>query len=97
MAAVLCRYLQVRAGQLYDWQHYSGLKIRNLGYSGNTVSDMLARFNDDVLAFKPEILVIMGGINDLRAGTKGVEVIQGLNRIKYKCSFYNITPVFVTP
>ena len=81
---------------LYDWQYYSGLKIRNLGYSGNTVSDMLARFNDDVLAFKPEILVIMGGINDLRAGTKGVEVIQGLNRIKYKCSFYNITPAFVT-
>lgn len=81
---------------LYDWESYTGVAIRNLGYSGNTVSSMVSRFNDDVLAFKPEILVIMGGINDLRAGTKAVDVINGLNRIKYKCLFYNITPVFVT-
>lgn len=80
----------------YDWQTYTGLQIRNLGYSGNTVKAMLNRFNEDVLAFKPKILVIMGGINDLRDGTKAAEVITGLNHIKYKCLFYDITPVFVT-
>lgn len=80
----------------YDWQSYTGLQIRNLGFSGNTVSAMVNRFNDDVLAFKPKILVIMGGINDLREGVKGAEVINGLNHIKYKCLFYDITPVFVT-
>lgn len=37
----------------------------NDGISGNTTGDMLARF-DAVLAQKPEIVVILGGVNDIR-------------------------------
>lgn len=80
----------------YDWETYAEVPIRNLGLSGNTVEDMLNRFNDDVLTFKPNVLVVFGGINNIRCGDKASQVINGLNRIKYKCIFNNITPVFVT-
>jgi len=41
-----------------------GLKISNSGVNGNTMEDMSARFEKDVLAKKPETLVILGGTND---------------------------------
>jgi lysophospholipase L1-like esterase len=81
---------------LYDWETYSKVPIRNLGLSGNTVENMVNRFNDDVLPFHPKILVVFGGINNIRLGDKAAQVISGLNRIKYKCLYHNIIPVFVT-
>lgn len=81
---------------LYDWETYSAVPIRNLGLSGNTVENMVNRFNDDVLPFHPKILVVFGGINNIRTGDKAAQVITGLNRIKYKCLYHNIIPVFVT-
>lgn len=81
---------------MYDWETYAGVPIRNLGLSGNTVENMVNRFNDDVLPFHPRILVVFGGINNIRLGDKATQVITGLNRIKYKCLYNNITPVFVT-
>ena len=81
---------------LYDWETYSKVPIRNLGLSGNTVENMVNRFNDDVLPFHPKILVVFGGINNIRLGDKAAQVITGLNRIKYKCLYHNIIPVFVT-
>lgn len=81
---------------LYDWETYSTVPIRNLGLSGNTVENMVNRFNDDVLPFHPKILVVFGGINNIRLGDKATQVITGLTRIKYKCLYNNIIPVFVT-
>lgn len=81
---------------MYDWQTYTGLPILNLGFSGNTVEHMLGRFNRDVLPFQPKILVIMGGVNNIRLGDKAEQVISGLNRLKFKCLINHITPVFVT-
>ncbi len=81
---------------LYDWETYSKVPIRNLGLSGNTVENLVNRFDDDVLPFHPKILVVFGGINNIRAGDKATQVIAGLSRIKYKCLYHNIIPVFVT-
>lgn len=81
---------------LYDWETYSKVPIRNLGLSGNTVENMVNRFDNDVLPFHPKILVVLGGINNIRLGDKATQVISGLNRIKYKCLYHNIIPVFVT-
>ena len=83
--------------QLYNWETYSSMPIKNLGVSGNTTQDMIDRFEHDVLPFSPRILVIMGGVNDYRAGTYGWTVVQHIKTLKEKCAAYDILPVFVTP
>lgn len=39
----------------------------NRGISGSNTSQMLLRFEDDAVALAPQVIVIMGGTNDLRA------------------------------
>lgn len=41
------------------------IRVRNVGNSGNTVRDMAARWDTDVLALKPHWLSVMIGINDV--------------------------------
>ncbi|MGI8569263.1 MAG: SGNH/GDSL hydrolase family protein [Methylocella sp.] len=41
------------------------IRIRNTGISGNTVRDLAARWQSDVLDLKPDWLSIMIGINDV--------------------------------
>lgn len=43
------------------------LLIVNRGIGGQNTSQMLLRFEDDVVALKPAVVVILGGTNDLRA------------------------------
>jgi len=81
---------------MYNWESYTGLPVLNLGFSGNTVEAMNSRFEADVLPFKPKILVIMGGINNIRVGDSAEQVIQGLSMLQYKCIINHIIPVFVT-
>ena len=81
---------------LYDWESYAAFPIKNLGYSGDTVEAMEARFERDVLPFRPRILVIMGGVNNYRVGGKAADVIAVLARIRDKCTARGITPVFAT-
>ena len=81
---------------MYDWQTYCPVPVLNIGYSGDTTGNMLARFKTDVLPFKPHILVIMGGVNDIRTGIKANESIQNLSEIRRLCLANNIIPVMVT-
>ena len=41
------------------------IRISNMGVSGNTVRDLAARWETDVLALKPDWLSVMIGINDV--------------------------------
>ena len=43
------------------------LLIVNRGIGGQNTSQMVLRFEDDVVALKPAVVVILGGTNDLRA------------------------------
>ncbi|MBQ9496001.1 MAG: hypothetical protein IJR52_00335, partial [Selenomonadaceae bacterium] len=53
----------IPAGQLScQWETYSAVPIKNLARSGDTTQQMLDRFDNDVLPFKPQVLVIMGGV-----------------------------------
>ena len=81
---------------LYCWETYAGLPVKNLGRSGDTTAELLARFEADVLPFAPKVLVIMGGVNDFRVGTPACVTIQNLSRLAEKCRDYGITPVFAT-
>jgi lysophospholipase L1-like esterase len=41
-----------------------GFYIYNKGFGGSTTSDMVYRFNNDVIILKPHYIIILGGIND---------------------------------
>jgi lysophospholipase L1-like esterase len=42
--------------------------LNNAGVSGNTVAQMYARIQSDVLAYSPKCVTVMGGINSINAG-----------------------------
>ena len=82
--------------QLYDWESYCTVPVKNLGRSGDTTEAMLERFERDVLPFSPRVLLIMGGVNDYRSGIYGAESVRNLTALRDKCKAYGITPVFLT-
>lgn len=45
--------------------------IHNRGISGNRVSDLYARWNEDAIALQPDILSILIGVNDIWYSMKG--------------------------
>ena len=81
---------------LYNWETYSAVPVKNLGFSGNTTAEMLDRFERDVLPSQPRILVVMGGVNDFRSDVLGWQTVQNLMAIREKCDAYGIIPVFLT-
>lgn len=81
---------------IYSWETYSKVPIKNLGHSGDTVQDMAARFDRDVVCFSPKILVIMGGVNNFRAGDSGWDTIAAMEQILAECQLHDIIPVFAT-
>ena len=87
----------IPAGQLScQWETYCSVPIKNLARSGDTTQQMLDRFDRDVLPFKPQVLLIMAGVNDIRIGLTTAAVIKNLEALRDKCLTNNITPVFST-
>lgn len=86
----------IPAGQLScQWETFCEVPVKNLGRSGDTTAMMLERFDNDVLPFRPKVLLILGGVNDIREGTKAEDVIKNLTAIREKCLANDIKPVFV--
>ena len=56
---------------IYNWETYCAIPVKNLARSGDTTAELLARFDNDVLPFRPEVLFIMAGVNDYRASILG--------------------------
>ncbi len=87
----------IPAGQLScQWQTYCDLPIKNLARSGDTTQNMLDRFDNDVLPFRPKVLLIMAGVNDIRTGLTSEAVIKNLETLRDKCLTNEIMPVFCT-
>jgi lysophospholipase L1-like esterase len=55
--------------------------IRNAGVPGNLTWQMRSRLSADVLAYKPDVLFVMGGTNDLAAGVSQATIIANLRTI----------------
>jgi lysophospholipase L1-like esterase len=53
----------------------------NAGITGNTTTQMVARVNKDVLAYRPSLVVVMGGTNDLRKGVRATAIVRRLDII----------------
>jgi len=82
---------------MYNWETYCAIPVKNLGRSGDTTAEILNRFENDVLPFRPEVLFIMAGVNDYRANILGSESVENLAIIRDKCEQNGIKPVFITP
>ncbi len=66
------------------WKHYmpemfDNQTYINRGIGGQTTPQMLLRFRQDVIAHKPEIVVILAGTNDIAGNTplKDLETVAG--------------------
>ncbi len=87
----------IPAGQLAcQWETFCDVPIKNIGRSGDTTQMMVERFENDVLPFKPKVLFIMGGVNDIRGGINSGAVIKNLETLREKCLAHEIIPVFGT-
>ena len=76
----------IPAGQLScQWQTFCKIPVKNIARSGDTTETMIERFERDVLPFKPQVLIIMGGINDIRGGATAKQVINARQIILFRC------------
>ncbi len=87
----------IPAGQIScQWETFCDFPIKNIGRSGDTTEMMIARFENDVLPFAPKVLIIMGGVNDIRAGLTADEIISNLKTLREMCKANNIDSFFCT-
>lgn len=58
-------YAYLIAAKLGESLAENGLRFVNRGISGNRVSDLYARWNEDAIAILPDLISILIGVNDL--------------------------------
>lgn len=63
-------------------EFFAGKPYFDRGISGQTTPQMLLRFYEDVLALKPDVLVLKAGINDIAQNSGPYNQQQTLNNIK---------------
>ncbi len=69
------------------WLHhhpefFEGKPYVNRGISGQTTPQMLLRFQQDVIALQPKVVVILAGTNDIAGNTGPMSLEQILDNIK---------------
>ena len=65
----------------YDADFFETNNLINKGISGQTTSQMLERFDNDVLKLQPQTVVILAGINDIAENSGPIsieEIIQNI-------------------
>ena len=72
------------------------LQFRNSGIGGNTTGSVLARFDYDVAAWKPTIVSIELGMNDVGAGDDPARYIKGMRDLLKKIRDAGATPVLIS-
>ncbi|MGL5378701.1 GDSL-type esterase/lipase family protein [Clostridium sp.] len=80
----------------------SNLNIVNKGINGNTTTDMLFRFNDDVLSQNPNMAFIMGGTNDLLSNRSVSSIVDNIeimikDLLRINCTiFLGLPPAIIS-
>ena len=59
--------------------------VNNAGIPGNVTAQMVSRLNRDVFAYNPDVVIIMGGTNDLSRGYSTAQTIANLRAIIVAC------------
>ncbi len=83
-----------------DFLKFKKAKIRiyimNKGMCGDCTSDMLIRFDRDVVKKEPDYVIILGGTNDLGWGENPINVFDNLKKLYQRAESNNINPVACT-
>lgn len=76
----------------------TGWEVINKGQNGDTTSGVLARFPHDVLAHRPDMVLILTGTNDFILGlATPEEALQNLEEMAAMAREAGIRPVLLTP
>lgn len=68
--------------EMYDLaEHYPEFDVYNRGISGDTTDHMLERLESNVIALNPDVVVFLGGCNDIRHGVEVSTVIENISNI----------------
>lgn len=79
----------------------SNIKVINRGINGDTTPSMLNRLYEDLILYKPNMVFIMGGTNDLLCGRKVSNIIENLEDMILDCKnlnckiFIGIPPIII--
>lgn len=73
------------------------INILNKGINGNTTTDMLFRFYEDVISNSPKTLFIMGGTNDLLSNRPVATIINNIEMMIKEASAKNIKIIIGIP
>ena len=78
---------------------FSGNNYVDRGVSGQNTTQMLARFDKDIVDLNPKVVVIMGGTNDLAQGVSKKQILANLTTMAEKADAAGIKVVLcsVTP
>jgi lysophospholipase L1-like esterase len=77
-------------------EYFPGRDFVNRGIGGQTTSQMLARFHQDVLALNPKLVVILGGTNDLGTGIAVNQIEDNLTTMGDLARAHGIKVVFAS-
>lgn len=75
---------------------YLNLQFRNSGIGGNRTGNVLQRFDYDVAAWKPTIVSIELGMNDVSAGDDPAGYIKGMSELLGRIREIKAQPVFIS-
>jgi hypothetical protein len=75
----------------------SSTVVVNAGVSGNTLSQMDARFESDVASESPTIVTVLGGVNDARSGVELSVMIAAAESIANKAAAAGIPLIWIEP
>ena len=75
----------------------SNFNIINKGVNGSTTTDMLVRFDNDVIAFSPKEVFIMGGTNDLLCNRSINSIIENIKLMIIDLKAINSTIIIGLP
>lgn len=75
----------------------SGHTIINRGISGDTTGGMLARFRPDVINERPNMVIILGGSNDIFITQETAGAKANISAMAHQALAYNIKPVIASP
>lgn len=70
--------------------------VSTAGASGETTSDMLLRFDRDVIRSAPDIVILLGGTNDLGWGLPADQILRNLSQMYRRALAAKIAPVACT-
>lgn len=74
--------------------------LRNAGIAGNTTAQMLARLSTDVLAYSPDVVLMLGGTNDILSGMTNAAIattMGNLENMVRQMLKAGVLPIIVTP